>query len=93
MENSLAITFASYIVYALTAWVVVGVLIGIAFVFIGANRIDPSAREGTPGFRLLILPGAIALWPLLLKRWLSDVSEPPSECNAHRRAATAHKTP
>ena len=32
-----------------------------------------------PGFS-----GLVALWPLLLRRWLKEISEPPEERNAHR---------
>ena len=32
------------------------------------ERVDPSARGSGWGFRLLILPGVIALWPILWAR-------------------------
>ena len=32
------------------------------------ERVDPSARGAGWGFRLLILPGVVALWPLLWAR-------------------------
>jgi hypothetical protein len=47
----------------------IGAAFAAAFAAWGAGRIDPVARHGTWGFRLLILPGAVALWPLLLVRW------------------------
>lgn len=61
--------------------------VGFLFVFRGVDRIDPSAREGTWGFRLAVLPGVTALWPLFARRWRRSRSEPPVESNAHRRAA------
>ena len=70
----------------------IGLLFGIAFVIAGAKRIDPGAREGTWGFRLLILPGAAALWPLMMQRWLRGSSDPPTESNAHRDAASSKPT-
>jgi len=45
-------------------------LFAIAFVTKGVVRVDPVASGAGWGFRLLILPGAAALWPLLLRRWL-----------------------
>ncbi|MGA2053021.1 MAG: hypothetical protein ABSH19_06900, partial [Opitutales bacterium] len=33
-----------------------------------AGRLDVSAQKGTWGFRLIILPGAIALWPALARK-------------------------
>lgn len=63
-----------------------GILFALPFVIVGVKRMDPHATHGSWGFRLLILPGAAAFWPLLLKRWLSGDHCPPEERNAHRRA-------
>ena len=51
------------------AYALVGLAFAIAFALRGAARLEPVAREGTPGFRLLIMPGAATLWPWLLLRW------------------------
>ncbi|MFN7940257.1 MAG: hypothetical protein U0X73_01550 [Thermoanaerobaculia bacterium] len=64
-----------------------GFAFSLAFVFVGIGRIDPAARGAGWGFRLLVLPGAAALWPLLAWRWARGVSRPPIEANAHRRLA------
>ena len=64
-----------------------GFLFALPFVFIGVKKIDPHAAHGSWGFRLLIFPGALAFWPLLLRRWMKGISEPPEERTAHRRAA------
>ena len=61
-------TFASAAVLGLTVYVALGVAFGVPFVVWGVKRIDPAASEGTWGFRLLILRGCAALWPLLLPR-------------------------
>lgn len=45
-----------------------GCLFALAFAWWWVERIDHAARGGTLGFRLLILPGAAALWPLFLYR-------------------------
>lgn len=63
-----------------------GTLFAIPFVLKVVTRIDPHAVGGTWGFRLLILPGTMVLWPLLLWRWMSGEAQPPAEHNAHRRA-------
>jgi hypothetical protein len=42
----------------------------LAFVLRGAARLDPQAERGSRGFRLVILPAAAALWPLVGWRWL-----------------------
>jgi hypothetical protein len=50
-----------------------GLIFGLVFVTYGVGRFDPAARSTSPAFRLLILPGAVALWPFLLGRWLGFV--------------------
>ena len=62
-----------------------GLVFAIPFVLIGVKKIDLHALHGSWGFRVLIVPGTMALWPLLLRRWASGVHEPPEECNGHRR--------
>ncbi len=79
---------AVWVVRLLTAYAVLGVVFAIPFVLAGVGRIDPAARTGTRGFRLLILPGVAALWPLLLYRWAAGKSAPPVERTAHRRPPT-----
>lgn len=70
-----------------------GLAFAVPFAFFGVGRIDPHAAHGSWGFRLLIIPGATALWPLLLRRWTRGVKEPPEESNAHRRLAAAGPSP
>jgi hypothetical protein len=64
-----------------------GVCFAIAFLTIGISRIDPLAAGSQWSFRLLILPGTIVFWPLLLLRWAAGSIAPPVEINAHRRRA------
>jgi hypothetical protein len=71
----------------LGAYLACGLVFAIPFAFVGVKRIDPHAAKGSWGFRLLVIPGAMAFWPLLLRRWVSGMTEPPEECDAHRRAA------
>ena len=49
---------------------VLGFLFALVFLTVGIGRIDPGARGSGIGFRLTILPGVIALWPLMLVRWI-----------------------
>ena len=80
-------SIARLIVGAAGAYAAAGAVFGLLFVTRGVSRIDASARGAGWGFRLLILPGAIALWPYLLRRWRSGATGPPEERNAHRAAA------
>ena len=73
---------ATLLVDALYLYCAAGSFFAIAFVTSGVNRIDSQAIGSAIGFRVLIFPGAAALWPLLLRRWISG--EPPAERNPHR---------
>ena len=64
-----------------------GFCFAVPFVTRGVNRIDPHAAHGTWGFRVMIVPGVVFLWPFLARRWLLGVTHPPEEPNAHRCAA------
>lgn len=75
-------------VWAFTAYVAVGFVFAILFAIFGAQRIDSQAPGSTLGFRLIVIPGATALWPLLLSRWARGAGDPPGERNAHRNAAS-----
>jgi len=77
---------AAIFLILLGVYMACGLVFGISFALVGVKRIDPHAAYGSWGFRLLIIPGALAFWPLLLGRWMNGVHEPPEESNAHRGA-------
>jgi hypothetical protein len=64
-----------------------GLVFAIPFVLVGVAKIDPHAAHGSWGFRMLIIPGTMFLWPLLALRWSNGIHEPPEENNPHRGAA------
>lgn len=80
MYETIAIAFVT----ALELYVLAGTLFALAFVSLGVSRIDPNARGAGARFRALIFPGSVALWPLLLSRWVRGLHEPPLEGNPHR---------
>jgi hypothetical protein len=86
----LAISFALILAGFYLAY---GLVFALFFVSKGVKKIDPHAAHGTWGFRLLLIPGAAAFWPLLLKRWWRGVRQPPEECTAHRVACRALPPP
>jgi len=63
------ITAAEWFVNLLLAYAGLGIAFAILFATVGVQRVDPVAKGAGVGFRLLILPGAAALWPVLLVRW------------------------
>lgn len=87
----MSIVIAEWTVRIVGLYLALGLVVALPFVIKGAQRVDPAAREGTWGFRVLIFPGAVALWPLLLKRWLGGTDRPPAERNAHRDASRTAK--
>ena len=46
-----------------------GLAFGAAFVASGVGRVDAAARGAPLAFRLVILPGVVALWPVLAWQW------------------------
>ncbi len=63
-----SITLATWLVRIAGLYLVAGLLFAPPFATRWVNRLDEVAAHGTPGFRLLLLPGAVLLWPLLLAR-------------------------
>lgn len=82
------IEIAPWLVRAIGAYAALGVAFAVPFLARGIGRLDPGAHGSGWSFRLIVLPGVVAFWPLLLRRWLAG-SAPPVEANAHRRAAQA----
>ena len=58
----------AFLLNAVALYAVVGVLTALAFVAFGVTRVQ--AAPVSLGARVLILPGAAALWPYVLMRWL-----------------------
>jgi hypothetical protein len=56
------------------AYLAVGFLFASVFAAFGIQQVDAAAKGSGPGLRLLVMPGAVALWPLLLRRWIRSGS-------------------
>jgi len=57
---------AAFIVWLGWLYLLVGVVFAGFFVMRWAIRLDLAAGQSTPGFRVMIFPGAAILWPLLV---------------------------
>ncbi len=55
----------------LATYLILGLIFSVAFISRGCQRIDSDAKDAGFGFRLLIIPATVALWPLLLNKWLA----------------------
>ena len=71
-------TAANLLVTGLSIYAAIGLLVALAYLFGGAGRIDPAAKgKGMPiRVRLVIMPGVIGLWPLMLTKLFAR-KEPP----------------
>jgi len=77
-------TLAKAFVYTLAVYAGLGLVFAVPFEWMGVQRLDSEAQGSGIGFRLLILPGVAALWPMFLHRMLRGVMEPSVEKNPHR---------
>lgn len=87
IHNELHTVLAESFLALLAIYLSLGTLFAIPFVLVGVGKSDPHAAHGSWGFRVLIFPGSVFLWPLLARRWSSKMRNPPEENNAHRSAA------
>ena len=58
----------AFLLDALALYAAVGAVTAAAFVIFGVARVQPAPVS--LGARILILPGAAALWPYVLLRWI-----------------------
>ncbi len=66
---------ALLILWIAATYLSLGVLFAGVFVAYFLHRVDHAARGAPLTFRLLILPGVIALWPLLLVRCVRPITD------------------
>lgn len=62
---------AQFIITIVLTYIAIGLLFAVAFVSVGIGRIDPAARSAKWSVRLILVPGSVALWPLLAFKWLT----------------------
>ena len=62
----------SLIVLIAVGYIAAGLLFGVFFAVSGAARLDPVAKGAPLTFRVLTIPAATALWPLLLIKLLGQ---------------------
>jgi hypothetical protein len=68
--NVIAVTLFS----AFALYIAAGAVIGILFVIFGVTHALPHPTLVTIGARIVLLPGSVFLWPLVLRRWLKSRS-------------------
>ena len=61
-------TVVILVLMIIVVYLIAGFLFAIPFLWKGVGQIDEAAKGSGLGFRIIILPGAIVFWPLLLKK-------------------------
>ncbi len=63
-------TIVNACLQVLSLYLLIGLIFAGLFIWKGAAKIDEGVSGSTRGFKLIILPGVIFLWPLLLPKWI-----------------------
>jgi hypothetical protein len=58
------------ILIIVAVYLAAGLIFAIPFVIKGVTQIDEGTVGSKWGFRLIIIPGTMVFWPLLLKKWM-----------------------
>ena len=74
----MTVELASLIVTLFGLYIAIGAVFALYFVTLGASRIDPAAKGMPIQARLLIFPGVMGLWPLMLVKSLTQKAPPVS---------------
>jgi hypothetical protein len=62
--------------FVTVALIIAGIYLAAGFIFAiifswrGAGKIDEGVKNAGWGFRLIIIPGTMLLWPYLFKKWI-----------------------
>ncbi|MFK7847519.1 MAG: hypothetical protein AB8G77_19665 [Rhodothermales bacterium] len=80
----MSITVASWIWSLIGIYLGLGVLFAILFLSLRLKKSDPDANGSSIGFRAIVLPGIILLWPALARRWIAGITTPHEEKSPHR---------
>jgi hypothetical protein len=62
------------IIYTTIAYLSAGVMFSIPFLVKWIYRLDEATHESSLTFKLMIVPGCIIFWPVLLKKYLKSKS-------------------
>ena len=69
-------------------YLLLGVLFVIPFLMKGLSKIDEGVNGSTIGFKIIIIPGVIVFWPVLLKSWVKNLKH--GGTKAQRNTEKAH---
>ena len=67
----MAETIVSICLLIVAAYLFAGIVFTIFFQAKGISKIDEGVHGSSVGFRIIIVPGCIVFWPLLLNKWIN----------------------
>ena len=67
-------TIINIILTGIIVYLLCGIVFSILFISKGLQVIDEGAHGSGIGFKLIIMPGCIIFWPVLLKKWINTRS-------------------
>lgn len=76
---------ANILALLVEAWILLGLVAAAALWWRGLAQLDPTTHSGGLGFKLVLLPGMVLLWPLLLWFWFTGSR--PTDRSAHLDAS------
>jgi hypothetical protein len=88
----MSLVFATWFARLVYIYIGIGLLLLPWWHMRGLRRLDAVAAKGPWGFRVLISPGLVVLWPWMLARAARAPGHPTEERNAHRVRAHARPT-
>jgi hypothetical protein len=65
-----------FLLYGLAFYAAAGLITAVLFVLFGVTRMLAHPVSVTIGARILFIPGAALMWPLVLGRWLKSRQRP-----------------
>lgn len=68
--------FVMISVWAIQLYFLAGLIIGLLFIIWGIGKVDHVAQQSSIWFRLIVLPGSILLWPVVLLKWMKSLQVP-----------------
>ena len=63
------------ILIIVAVYLLLGVFFVIPFLIKGITKVDEDSLNSSIGFKIIIIPGVIVFWPLLLKKWMRASQE------------------
>ena len=51
-------------------YLIIGILFSTVILIKGLSSLDPNTKSSGVGFKIIIIPGLIAFWPILWRKWM-----------------------